>query len=96
MKTIRVTKNHIKNGKRHNNRACPIALALRQHYRSCIPDVMSSYDPLTYFPDGAMLYVSKGDMEKMNNFIDSFDLGVTDDVKPMTLRVYRTKKVRKL
>lgn len=94
MKTIRVTKNHIKNGRRYKSGACPIALALKQHYRNRIPAVLSSYDPLIYFPDGTTLYVSKGDMEKMNNFIDSFDLGVTD-VKPMTLRVYRTKKIRK-
>ena len=83
---IEVTKKHIANGVPGDECNCPIALALKDEYKTTETSVEVEDEPLLYV-DGIPLEIATSQMaDDIDFFIRDFDYN--NEVKPFTIQVY--------
>ena len=93
IRLIDITSEHIKNGTGGSCILCPIALALRQEYKTSDVEVKNDGDANLYVDD-KLLTIHHNQQSDVQDFIELFDEtnGVEENlcmetVKPFTLRI---------
>jgi hypothetical protein len=93
IRLIDITSEHIKNGVSGSCSLCPIALALKQEYKTDVVEVKNNGDALLFVGDKE-LFIHYNQQSDVQDFIELFDEtnGVEENlcmetVKPFTLRI---------
>ena len=79
---VKVTMKHIKNGKKHDCRYCPIGLALKDAG-------INTMDKEHWVSKGFAMWLKNGVSRKFEDFSSKFDFGIP--VKPFSFRVRKPK-----
>ena len=97
IRLIDITSEHIENGVSGSCSLCPIALALKQEYKTDVVEVKNNGDALLFVGDKE-LFIHHNQQSDVQDFIELFDEtdGVEENlcmetVKPFTLRIIEEK-----
>ena len=97
IRLIDITNEHIENGVSGSCSLCPIALALKQEYKTDVVEVKNNGDALLFVGDKELL-IHHNQQSDVQDFIELFDEtnGVEENlcmetVKPFTLRIIEEK-----
>jgi hypothetical protein len=93
IRLIDITSEHIENGVSGSCSLCPIALALKQEYKTDVVEVKNNGDALLFVGDKE-LFIHHNQQSDVEHFIELFDETYVEDinlymetVKPFTLRI---------
>ena len=93
IRLIDITNEHIENGVSGSCSLCPIALALKQEYKTDVVEVKNNGDALLFVGDKE-LFIHHNQQSDVEHFIELFDETYVEDinlymetVKPFTLRI---------
>ena len=93
IRLIDITNEHIENGVSGSCSLCPIALALKQEYKTDVVEVKNNGDALLFVGDKE-LFIHHNQQSDVQDFIELFDESYGTDenlfmetVKPFTLRI---------
>ena len=93
IRLIDITSKHIEEGVGGSCSLCPIALALKQEYKTDVVEVKNNGDALLFVGDKE-LFIHHNQQSDVEHFIELFDETYVEDinlymetVKPFTLRI---------